>query len=466
MYNHACMEKWYVHVSRLKLVNFRLFAELDISLDERLCVLLGDNGSGKTSVLEGLSVLLSRIFPYCDCTPRLKALPYAADMVRAWRGVQNGRDKQMRAEVSYADCTLEGRNEAGSSTWLMGLGYTFHTRDGRRGVTIDNNKDTAKKLSEWKEKGIGLPVFARYGARGVEGSAKSATPGVVDYTNPFAAYIDALQPNLDFATFLNWFYEEEARELRAQRKDRGYVSPEMQAVREVLERMFSVGGMKVRNPRYEEDPKRFVMSCRSESGDEVELAFDQLSDGYRRMVALVADFARRLAIANRYSGENPLDGAGVLMIDEVDAHLHPQWQYRVIKDLRRAFPNVQLIVTTHSAEVVSTVDRRNVYILEPDGGVVRERHPEQQTDGSYPEDIAGMVMGAPSVLPQHHAYRAYLDCLAAIQEDAVDAPAYRDAFQTVLEHYGENHAFTIEIRNRLLGLERRRALREKLTGRQ
>jgi predicted ATP-binding protein involved in virulence len=81
------------------------------------------------------------------------------------------------------------------------------------------------------------------------------------------------------------------------------------------------------------------------------------------MLALVMDFARRLAQANPYM-ENPLAAEAILMIDELDLHLHPTWQQKIIPDLKKVFPNTQIIATTHSPEVVTTVKQNQVKILE------------------------------------------------------------------------------------------------------
>lgn len=72
-----------------------------------------------------------------------------------------------------------------------------------------------------------------------------------------------------------------------------------------------------------------------------------MSDGYRIIVALVADIASRLAEANPQL-ENPLLGEGIVLIDEADLHLHPSWQRRFLKDLSNTFPNIHFITTTHS----------------------------------------------------------------------------------------------------------------------
>lgn len=310
----------------------------------------------------------------------------------------------------------------------------------------------------------GVPVFSYYGSHRAAIDINRGSRRKINVTSPFAAYINALLPSVDFAAFLDWFSEEEAAELREQRHNPAYISRELNAVRESFERAFSHTDIKMSNPRFENNPKRFVVTQNLPDGESVELTFDQLSDGYRGMIALVMDFARRLAIANQYAEGNPLDGSGVLMIDEVDVHLHPKWQYRVIDDLRRTFPNVQLIVTTHSAEVVSKVDAKNVYILDSEDGILEERHPEQQTKGYYPEDIADMVMDAPNHVAEEPAYQDYLRCLSAIQRDNVDTEAYRAAFEQVRSHYHDNHPFVKELRNRVEGLQRKKNLLAKLGG--
>jgi predicted ATP-binding protein involved in virulence len=94
----------------------------------------------------------------------------------------------------------------------------------------------------------------------------------------------------------------------------------------------------------------------------------ELSDGYRGVIAIVSDVARRAAQLHPQPDRNILDNAtGVVVIDEIDLHMHPGWQRTVIPNLRRTFPKIQFIVTTHSAEVLSSVDNENVRALESDG---------------------------------------------------------------------------------------------------
>lgn len=103
--------------------------------------------------------------------------------------------------------------------------------------------------------------------------------------------------------------------------------------------------------------------------DGEELDVNQLSQGEKSLLALVGDIARRLAILNP-SLDNPLEGEGMVMIDEVDLHLHPKWQHDLIDKFVKTFPNVQFILTTHSPHVIS--DRNDILLYSLDDGELTE----------------------------------------------------------------------------------------------
>jgi predicted ATP-binding protein involved in virulence len=104
-----------------------------------------------------------------------------------------------------------------------------------------------------------------------------------------------------------------------------------------------------------------------------ELIVNQLSDGEKCLLALVGDLARRLAIANP-GLEEPLQGKGVILLDEIELHLHPKWQRQIISSLTTTFPNCQFIITTHSPQVLSHVKPDSIYLLQatPDGIIAEQ----------------------------------------------------------------------------------------------
>jgi predicted ATP-binding protein involved in virulence len=99
------------------------------------------------------------------------------------------------------------------------------------------------------------------------------------------------------------------------------------------------------------------------SKNDIDLDLIELSSGEKSVLSLVIDIAMRLAIANP-SRENALEGDGIILIDEIELHLHPQWHRQIIPALMATFPNCQFIVTTHSPQVVSQVKRENILILD------------------------------------------------------------------------------------------------------
>ena len=130
----------------------------------------------------------------------------------------------------------------------------------------------------------------------------------------------------------------------------------------------------------------------SDAGKSEELAFDQLSGGYRIVLALAADLARRMAQGNPHL-DNPLESEAIVLIDEVDLHLHPSWQQRILDDLTRTFPNAQFIVSTHSPQVLTTVRQEHIVELyREEGGSVVAGAPASATYGAEAGDVLSSVM--------------------------------------------------------------------------
>jgi hypothetical protein len=94
----------------------------------------------------------------------------------------------------------------------------------------------------------------------------------------------------------------------------------------------------------------------------VEFDVDMLSDGEKGLLGLVGDLARRLSLANP-ALKNPNEGQGIVLIDEIELHLHPAWQRNAVRGLQRTFPNIQFIFTTHSPQVISELRPNQTFLL-------------------------------------------------------------------------------------------------------
>ena len=152
--------------------------------------------------------------------------------------------------------------------------------------------------------------------------------------------------------------------MKKRRDNPDYKNQQLEAVREAIYSLIPAFS----NLRVRRSPLRMTVTKDGE-----ELIINQLSDGEKCLLAMVGDLARRLAIANP-SLPDPLQGSGVVLIDEIELHLHPKWQREIIPALTRTFPNCQFIVTTHSPQVISHVKPEGIYILEKtDAGVIAKR---------------------------------------------------------------------------------------------
>lgn len=153
----------------------------------------------------------------------------------------------------------------------------------------------------------------------------------------------------------------------------------------------------VSNPRVTTRPPHFMVHYHKGAQAE-DLYLEQLSGGYRVMLALVVDLARRMGQANPHM-ENPLESEAIVLIDEVDLHLHPSWQQRVLSDLLRTFPKTQFIVSTHSPQVLTTIQPENIFMVSNEAGGVKL----YSTPGPTLEVEAGYVLHAEMGVEQRPA---------------------------------------------------------------
>jgi len=169
--------------------------------------------------------------------------------------------------------------------------------------------------------------------------------------------------NTDFQSFFEWFRNREDIENEQIRNETGYRDRQLEAVRQAIQSLMpGYTDLRVRS-----DPLRMTLSKQQQ-----ELIINQLSDGEKCLLALTGDLVRRLAIANP-ALPNPLEGEAIVLIDEIDLHLHPQWQHAVIPMLEKTFPHCQFIVSTHSPQVISEVQHCVYFLRTTKEGIVAER---------------------------------------------------------------------------------------------
>ncbi len=376
-----------MRLKALELQNFRGFKELRLQLPEdNLAVLVGVNGAGKSTVLDAVAFFLERFVHRArrDSLDFYETQIGIDDIRRGASGVTLSAMVEFEGEEWRWSVNIE---RARPRAWKVeGLSATTHV--------FENRLEHDERAS--------VPVLCAYPAiRGMHREVESATQTLSYTLAQFYAYEGAFaRERGPFQGFVRWFRLEEdlENETRA-RSDGTYQSPRLQAVRAGIERFMSeLSAGRFSNLRAERAasaerdlfaPPEKTSLVVDKSGER--LALEQLSEGERITLLLVADLAWRLSIANP-SLPDPLTGSGIVLIDEVDLHLHPQWQRAVLPGLRKAFPNLQFIVTTHSPQVLSRVPSRNVILLK-DFQVVGATPP---TFGRDANSILEEVMALPA----------------------------------------------------------------------
>ncbi|HGY9039151.1 TPA: AAA family ATPase, partial [Escherichia coli] len=195
--------------------------------------------------------------------------------------------------------------------------------------------------------------------------------------------------------------------------------------------------------QYTENEVRLVLAK-----DDLLLDAQQLSQGEKTILTLVGDLTRRLVLLNPKLN-NPLQGKGIVLIDEVDLHLHPSWQQNIIEKLQHTFPNVQFIITTHSPQIVSTVPSKCLRILEeiknPSTGMkeLRVLLPSSQTKGtknSYAL-LYGMKTDPVPNVKEVAWLSTYKKFIENRQQDSEEAIMIRKKLD---KHYGIDHPLLLE----------------------
>ena len=349
----------------LALTHFRGIRDLRLEFSDHVNVLAGVNGAGKTAVLDCAAIMLSRLVGRMRSTAGTGRFFSEHD-------ITNGMSEMQGViEIVFKDKVAQWR--------------VSKTRRGRKKQSITGLEEVKTLVGHIhigleEDASVSLPIAVYYPTN----RAVVDIPLRIRKTHPFdqlSAYDQALSGKWSsFRIFFEWFRDREDLENERRLETPKFRDRELQAVRTAIRR-FLPGCSAVRIRRA---PLRMVVDKNGE-----ELRVDQLSDGEKCTLAMVGDLARRMAIANP-ARPDPLAGEGVVLIDEVDLHLHPGWQRHVVCALEETFPNCQFLVSTHSPQIVSHVAPERIWLLQRTKlGVSASRPTDSfgQTSGRILEDI-------------------------------------------------------------------------------
>lgn len=378
-----------MELQRLSLTNFRAFKQAEFEFKPGMNLIVGINGVGKSSVLDAIRIMLSRVMPQISQT-RNHPLFFTGDDISVNEGnlsvsikFEFGKTKMEglgflpREKYSSTDTIGDVRDQA----YELSNRYEFHP-DPRRVNLINADK-------------FGEPLVVFFS------TSRSMTTRASQSRNNKSSgpNSDALaERELRIREFAEWWLVQ--RELMRETNEPIFGN-RMEVLSDTISSFFdAVDGLRAIGG----DKTTLVVNKNNKVLD-----VSQLSDGERGMLSLVFDLARRLAQANAKL-KRPLEGKAIVLIDELDLHLHPRWQRDIVRKLTETFPNCQFIATTHSPQIVGEVSPENIIILE-DG--MQPYRPDQAL-GMDTNWILQFLMGSN---PRNKETQSQLDYISDLIEE-------------------------------------------------
>jgi len=403
-------------LEHLTLSNFRGFRSFAISFDPSFTVLLGGNMAGKTAVLDGAAVALGAFIRYGGRNHQTSDRQIKDDEIcQIVTDIDGVPELQRQLPV-----VVQARVVVEDETNIWGASREEETT---RWVPPNLGSDLLSKMFDTPH----LPLIAQYGTQRVW-HGKQTIEEVRGIGSRLDGYTDWFDIASTYGQLAGWIRKQTLVQLQ---RGRGYVQPQLAAVEAAIK--CCIDGV----TRFWFDVQYDELRLERPNGDIQ--SFSMLSEGYRNMVAMIADIAWRAAVLNPHHGpEAHLCTEGVVLIDELDQHLHPAWQRRIVADLRRTFPKIQFIVTTHSPQIVASVSRSQVRLLDHNRLVADEPYVEGRSSNEILEDVFGVPARPAEVQTE-------IDAFYRLLEDA-DFAAARKHLAALQDRLGPDDAAMIRAR--------------------
>jgi predicted ATP-binding protein involved in virulence len=424
-----------MRIDEITLKNFKKFEQQQFRFAPSFNLLVGRNGSGKTTILDGISVAMgSWLLGMASFNKDCKARSIEREEARL-KCIQYNKEGSRFVRYEYQHpVVVQARGEVAGE--VLEWRRTLESQSGRTTTTGASNlkwrATKAGRMAMRGEEDVTLPLISYYGTGRIwqqprDLKARRESSNTKASKSRLKGYLNSHDPRSDANALFRWIQTQEYASLQ------DGVAPELNAVRKAILGCIEGG-------------KRLYFSVKLadlilEIEGQERQPFNNLSDGYRNMIAMVGDIAWKAVQLNPHLGTKAAaETPGIVLIDELDLHLHPTWQRRVIEDLRRTFPKIQFICTTHSPFLVQTA--RADELISLDGQTI----PNTAKLGI--ENIAEDIMGvgnlevSPRYLEMKEAAKEYLLTL----DEAATSPrdklaAYEKRLAEGLGPFADNPAF-------------------------
>ena len=403
------------YLSDILIRNYKGIKELELSLptEPGITILLGDNGVGKTSILEAIATGLSGYLEGVKGSSPRNILVQDIRIHNETLGGASTAIQQVtpviiccRASINGEDFTWERSRELAEA----GLGISSRTLDS---TTNGSLRGYAKRLTN--DPHVVLPVLSYLSTKRLsdpQNLLNDDTSKLMDKVEQKlhdrrSGYFGCLRNTIDKSMIKAWVLK-----MDMEHYFRGHEIPEYEAFKEIVSNTMMIMSDLDHPPRLYYS-RQFRDIVYEENGQPLPISY--LSAGYQSLLWIVMDLAFRIALLNPHMGREMFMTPGVVLIDELDMHLHPKWQWNVLQALRETFPNIQFIIATHSPVLVSSC--KNGQLIRID-----ENHEVTYLDSPYAstvDNVIELVQGSTNMPKQVKSYRVQFD--AAINDGDYDA---------------------------------------------
>lgn len=377
-----------MQLNSLTIKNFKCFKDITCTFNRQLTVLIGKNGAGKTALLDAAAIAISTYL--CGIDGGRSRSIQKEDARYEFYPLGDVIDAQHQFPVQITgtgECS--GKNVTWSRALNLAEGKTT-VKDAKELIEIAEQMQ--KSVMEG-DPGTILPIMSYYGTGRLYAQKKEKRN--IESLQRFqrqVGYTDCMDAASNEKLMLNWFEKMTLKYLQNQQKKRNDdVAVQLGVIERVLSGCFErISGCRHAEIQFDLDTHRIMTEYTDAHGIVCRLGLDELSDGYKNTLSMIADIAYRMAVLNPQLGRDVLNETpGIVLIDEIDLHLHPEWQQSILGDLLVIFPKVQFIVTSHAPAIMNSVKAENIRIL--------DNHniysPSVQTYGRDVNSIMREIMG-------------------------------------------------------------------------
>lgn len=458
----------------LFLTDFRKFRALKVKLDKRLTVFIGDNGAGKTTIIDAVVKTLSWIGPnILRKNSRGKGVN-EYDVNNLSERYAEVKSKLVLKKSVYESALRKNAKKSQGNKFskiepLEDLGELYRVLSSKRNIkfadkfplpiflyySVSRNNIKTNRTFDERNVDVSLDRLTSYDKKTLDGDAD---------LNGFLEWMvvidnltgDSIKNKLDESRKLIEGFKLAGADVKENPLNEIYINEltkfeklsDIAGNKEIYFKKLKFIKSSISNamPGFED-----IYVDKTSGRAEVMLVIDgqiisitQASQGQQVIISLVSDIARKLLTLNP-ALDNPLRSPGIVVIDEIELHLHPKWQQNIVDALLKSFECIQFIITTHSPQVLSTIDKNNIRMfVNGDDGEILCVSPNFQTKGVKSADIMAKIMGADSI-PDVQEARDVDNFSVLLSNNDIEKAM--ESLGYLRKHFGNNHPVVLDCEN-------------------